>query len=178
MSGDQWIALAGVSSGAIVGIGSLLFAYFNGKAERAHGERLARSGRLHEQRRAAYVEISRLLERQRLFLVRTEPFLGPKPAPPPPLNDEDWSAVSGQAAVSPSQEVRSLLSEAAKRRSGRRSLSTRSTTTDKRKRGRERHRTRRANPLGRPWTRRATARSSRSRRRRNGCARSSRACSG
>jgi hypothetical protein len=115
VSGDQWIALAGVSSGAIVGIGSLLFAYFNGKAERAHGERLARSGRLHEQRRAAYVEISRLLERQRLFLVRTEPFLGPKPAPPPPLNDEDWSAVSGQAAVSPSQEVRSLLSEAAER---------------------------------------------------------------
>jgi hypothetical protein len=50
VSGDQWIALAGVSSGAIVGVGGLFFAYFNGKAERAHGERLARSGRLHEQR--------------------------------------------------------------------------------------------------------------------------------
>jgi hypothetical protein len=70
-------------------VGSLLFAYFNGKAERAHGERLARSGRLHEQRRAAYVEIARLLERQRLYLVRTEPLRGPKPDPPPPLSDDE-----------------------------------------------------------------------------------------
>jgi hypothetical protein len=47
--------------------------------------------------------------------VRTEPFLGPKPEPPTPLNDEEWSAVSGQAAVSPSRKVRSLLTEAAQK---------------------------------------------------------------
>ena len=114
LSGDQWLALAGVLSGVIVGGGGLVFAYFNGKAERAHGERLARSGRLHEQRFAAYREIARLLQRQRLFLVRTEPIIGPKPDPPPPLDDDEWSAVSGLAAISPSEDVLTALDEAAR----------------------------------------------------------------
>lgn len=91
--------------------------HLNGKAERAHGERLARSGRLHEQRFAAYREIARLLERQRLFLIRTEPILGPKPDPPQPLDDDEWSAVSGLAAVSPSQDVLTALKEAAQKTS-------------------------------------------------------------
>jgi hypothetical protein len=64
LSGDQWIALAGVLSGVFGFVGGYVFAYFNGKAERAHGERLARSGRLHEQRFAAYKEVARLLKRQ------------------------------------------------------------------------------------------------------------------
>jgi hypothetical protein len=115
LSGDEWIAVAGVSSGAIVGLGGLVFAYFNGKAERVHTERLARSGCLHEQRRLAYVEIARFLERQRLFLIRTYPFMGPKPAPPEPLGDDEWSAVSGLAAVSPSREVEAALQDAAQR---------------------------------------------------------------
>jgi hypothetical protein len=70
LSGDQWFALAGVLSGVIGVGGGLVFAYFNAKEERSHGERLARSGRLHEQRFAAYREIARLLERQRLYLIR------------------------------------------------------------------------------------------------------------
>jgi hypothetical protein len=83
LSGDEWIAVAGVSSGVIVGLGSLVFAHLNGKVERAHGERLARNGRTHEQRRLAYVDIARLLSRQRLVLIRAEPLIGPKrPAVP------------------------------------------------------------------------------------------------
>jgi len=115
LSGDQWIALVGVSSGAVVGLGSLVFAYLNGKSERAHGERLARSGRLHEQRHTAYVEIARLLSRQRLFLIRTEPIIGPKPDPPPPLDDDEWAAVNGVASISPSPGVLTALEEAAQK---------------------------------------------------------------
>jgi hypothetical protein len=117
LTGDQWIALAGVTFGALVGLGGYVFAYFNGRTERAHGERLARSSRLHEQRFTAYREISRLLERQRLYLARTEPFLGPKPDPPPPLDDEEWATVSGLAAVSPSEGVLAALQDASQKTS-------------------------------------------------------------
>lgn len=118
VTGDEWIALAGVSSGVIVGVGGLVFAYFNARSERSHGERLARSGRLHEQRLDAYKEVARLLQRQRLYLARTEPIVGPKPDPPPPLDDDDWAAVSGLAAVSPSAEVLEAMDEAAQKTSG------------------------------------------------------------
>lgn len=111
LSGDQWLALAGVLSGVLVGGVGLVFAYFNGKSERAYGERLARSGRLHEQRLAAYKEIARLLQRQRLYLVRTEPIIGPKPDPPqrsadlPPcplhrMSSRPWRKPRGRRATS------------------------------------------------------------------------------
>lgn len=117
LNGDQWLALAGVLSGVLVGGGSLVFAYFNARSERQHGERLARSGRVHEQRFTAYREISRLLERQRLYLTQTEPFLGPKPDPPPPLDDEEWATVSGLAAISPSEDVLTGLEDASQKTS-------------------------------------------------------------
>jgi hypothetical protein len=117
LSGDQWLAVAGVLSGVVVSGASFVFAYFNAKEERSHGERLARSGRLHEQRFVAYREIARLLERQRLYLVRTEPIIGPKPEPPQPLEDEEWAEVSGLASISPSPEVLAALEEAAQKTS-------------------------------------------------------------
>jgi hypothetical protein len=111
LSGDQWIALVGVLSGALVGIIGVGFAYFNGKSERAHSERIARSGRLHEQRFKAYVEIATHLARQRLFLARTEPLweTADAPGPPAPLSDKEWAALAGLAAVSPSPEVLDAL---------------------------------------------------------------------
>ena len=45
LSGDQWLAFAGVLSGVIVGGGGLVFAYFNGKEERARARRTARAKR-------------------------------------------------------------------------------------------------------------------------------------
>jgi hypothetical protein len=61
--------------------------------------------------------MSRLLERQRLYLTRTEPFLGPKPDPPPPLDDEEWATVSGLAAISPSEDVLTVLEDASQKTS-------------------------------------------------------------
>ena len=115
LTGDQWLTLAALASGALIGLSSLVFAYFNGRSERTHGERLARSDRLHEQRFAAYKEVARLLERQRLYLTRTEPLVGPKPDPPRPLDDEEWATVSGLVAISPSADVLAALEDASQR---------------------------------------------------------------
>jgi len=71
---------------------------------------LARSGRLHEQRRLAYTEVARQLERQRLFLERTQTLL-PTPPPPAPLDDDEWTALNGLAAISTSPEVEAALRE-------------------------------------------------------------------
>jgi hypothetical protein len=49
--------------------------------------------------------------------VRTEPIIGPTPDPQPPLDDDDWAAVSGLAAVSPSQDVLAAMEEAARKTS-------------------------------------------------------------
>jgi hypothetical protein len=112
LSGDEWIALAGVLSGALgvlVGVG---FAYVNGKSERAHSERVARSGRLHGQRLSAYVELARALRRQGMYVVRTEPLVGPQPDPPAALDDEEWAALMGKAIVAASPDVLAALEDA------------------------------------------------------------------
>ena len=43
--------------------------------------------------------------------------MGPKPDPPEPLGDDEWAAVSGLAAVSPSPGVEAALREAAQKAS-------------------------------------------------------------
>ena len=43
--------------------------------------------------------------------------MGPKPDPPQPLDDDEWAAVSGLAAISPSGEVLAALNEAAQKTS-------------------------------------------------------------
>jgi hypothetical protein len=173
LNGDQWLALAGVFSGVLVGGGSLVFAYFNGRSERQHGERLARSSRLHDQRFAAYKEIARLLERQRLYLTQTEPFIGPKPDPPPPLDDEEWAGVSGLAAISPSQDALTALENASQKTSDfeiavftYRQINARPAAA-----GWTRIRTRSWTLVGR-WTQHATGRSKRSQRHSERCAKS------
>jgi hypothetical protein len=115
MTGDQWIALAGVGFGGIVGLGGLAFGYFNARSERRHTERLARGGRLHQQRLAAYADLAGYLERERLFLHRTEPMIGPQPDPPPPLDDDEWARLNGRLAVSGSREALAALEEAQRR---------------------------------------------------------------
>jgi hypothetical protein len=111
LSGDESVALAGVLSGALVGIVGVGFAYFNGKSERTHSERIARSGRLHEQRLSAYIELGKALRRQGMFVVRTEPLIGPQPDPPDALDDEEWTALMGRAVVSASPDVLSALED-------------------------------------------------------------------
>ncbi len=115
LTGDQWITLAGVLSGAVGVVGGFVFAYVNGKAERLHTRQLALSARLHEQRLAAYVEIGRFLERQYLYVrdVEFEYQLTPvpRPEPPEPPSVDDWTTVMGRAKVSASAAVLEALNE-------------------------------------------------------------------
>ena len=118
LSGDQWITLAGVLTGAIGVVGGFVFAYFNGKAERLHTRQLAISTRLHEQRLSAYVEIGRFLERQYLYVKWVE-YVWTVPGtetlvsdPPKPPSVDDWTMIMGRAKVSASAEVLEALQEA------------------------------------------------------------------
>jgi hypothetical protein len=115
LSGDQWITLAGVLTGAIGAVGGFVFAYFNGKAERLHTRTLAISARLHEQRLAAYVEIGKFLEWQYLYVSRVEwwdiGLLVQTPDPPEPPGVDDWTTIMGKAKVSASSPVLEALQE-------------------------------------------------------------------
>lgn len=119
MTGDQWIALTAVLSGALVGVDGLIFGYFNGRAERNHARNLSRGARLHEQRLAAYADLSAYLERERISIARIEPvFVVSEPQPPPdPLSADEWTQIMGRAAVAGSDEVRAAV-EHARRQSG------------------------------------------------------------
>jgi len=117
LSGDQWLTLAGVLTGAVGVVGGFVFAYYNGKAERLHSRELAISARLHEQRLAAYVEIGRFLERQYLYVKRVEwewvnvlPVHGGDPPEGPSV--DDWTMVMGKAKVSASAGVLEAMQEA------------------------------------------------------------------
>jgi hypothetical protein len=98
-----------------VGLGGLAFGYFNGRSERRHALRLARGGRLHQQRLAAYADLAAYLERERLYLHRTEPMIGPQPDPPAPLDDDEWTRLTGRMSVSGSREALLALEEAQRR---------------------------------------------------------------
>jgi hypothetical protein len=115
LTGDQWITLAGVLSGAIGVVGGFVFAYVNGKAERLHSRQLALSARLHEQRLAAYVEIGRFLERQYLYVKTVERVwhVPVQVADPPEMPSvDDWTMVMGKAKVSASAGVLEAFQEA------------------------------------------------------------------
>jgi hypothetical protein len=92
-----------VLSGAILGVGGLVFSYFNGGKERAHARQLAegqhehevrmwRSQRHYEDCRETYLDLLRalLIVRERVAL--TEPIITwegmPEPPEPPP--DDEW----------------------------------------------------------------------------------------
>jgi hypothetical protein len=120
LTGDQKIALVGVLVGLAGTIGGLLFAYFNGRAERAAAHKLARSGRLHAQRLDAYADLSAFLERERLYIERTEPqiVVGEGQAPPDPLSDEEWIKLRGRVSVGGSATVEAAVEEAQTRAHG------------------------------------------------------------
>jgi len=114
LTGDQWIALTGILAGAAGAIGGLLFSYFNGRAERIEARTLARHSRLHTQRLDAYAQLAAFLERERLFVERTEPEIGlGEPQPPPePLDEEEWLSMQGRVAVAGSDAVSDAVGEA------------------------------------------------------------------
>lgn len=98
-------------------VGGYLFGYFNGRAERTHGERLARAARLHEQRVDLYAEVAALLQRDKDFLYTTEAMatLFPRPEPPqyqPQRAKDVWRAVDGRVRVVGSEPVSNAVSRA------------------------------------------------------------------
>ena len=118
LSGAEWTALAGVLSGAIVGVGGLAFSYFNGGRERAHAERLAegqhehdvqmrRSERFYTDRRETYLDLLRtlLILRDRVDL--TEPFVtwGEMPEPPEPPSEDERRDLSARLIALGSEAV-------------------------------------------------------------------------
>jgi hypothetical protein len=117
LSGDQWIALAGVAAGAVGALAGLVFSYFNARSERISAQSLARSERLHAQRVDAYATLASFLERQRIYAARTEPIftVGSPPPLPKPTSDEEWLEMRGRASVAGTDAVDAAVKEAQKR---------------------------------------------------------------
>jgi hypothetical protein len=98
-------------------VGGYLFGYFNGNAERSHGERLARAARLHEQRLEVYTEAATMLEREIEFLYLGEPMpsLYPRPVStrdPPQRPKADWANIQGRLRIVGSEAVYKAVSSA------------------------------------------------------------------
>lgn len=102
------------SLGAVGTIGGLLFGYFNGRAERTEARALSRNSRLHAQRLDAYAELAAFLERERLYIARTEPVItfGEAMPPPPALSENDWLTMQGRVGVAGSEAVERAVKDA------------------------------------------------------------------
>jgi hypothetical protein len=95
----NWVAVAAVIGSSLVGIAGVAFGYFNSKGERRHAEALAgqaqQSARslahdswIYDDLKAAYVDLLTYVAVLRDAVDRTEPFITPKPDPPPVPNEE------------------------------------------------------------------------------------------
>ena len=113
-TGDQWIAVVGILAGVVGTLGGLAFSLLNGRAERAQARALARASRLHAQRLDAYADLAAFMERERLYIQRTEPqvAIGEGQPPPEPVGDEEWLAMQGRVAVAGSAAVEAAVKKA------------------------------------------------------------------
>jgi hypothetical protein len=114
MTGDHWVAVVGIAAGVVGTLAGLVFAFFSARADRTQVRVLARSGRLHAQRLDVYAELSAYLERERLYIERTEPkaTIGGGQDPPDPLDEEDWLKMIGRVAIAGSDEVETAIKNA------------------------------------------------------------------
>jgi hypothetical protein len=101
-----------IVSGAAVGIAGVFAPTITAWFDRKHQRALAQAERRHTRRSQAYAEAGALLERERLFVLRTEPFIGPLPSPPAPLSDDEATRLGGSIAVASSLEARRAINEA------------------------------------------------------------------
>jgi hypothetical protein len=77
--------------------------------QRMHASAEARATRNFEIRLDAYREASAYLERLRLWVNLTEPFMGPAPDPPDIEPDDAFAEFGGRIAVSASDDVREAM---------------------------------------------------------------------
>jgi hypothetical protein len=110
----EWSVLATAAVGIAATVSPALVAWAN----RSHERKLARAERLYAQRHGAYLELTRFLERQRLVLDRTEPIIGPLPAPPADLDDDAWVDMRARWKTLASKDVQEALATAGQRFSG------------------------------------------------------------
>lgn len=103
-----------IVSGAAVGIAGVLAPTLTAWLDRKHRRDLAQAERRHTLRSQTYADVAALLERQRLFIMRTEPMIGPVPPAPEMLQDDEWMQLGGRVAVVSSPEVRVAIQEASR----------------------------------------------------------------
>jgi hypothetical protein len=99
-----------VTTGA-VGVAGILAPTLTAWRQRVHERTLARAERMFGTRSETYAEIGRYLRRERLYVERTLPVLGPIPDPPERLDDEEWARILGRVAVHASKETLAALEE-------------------------------------------------------------------
>jgi hypothetical protein len=104
-----------ILSGAVVGIVGILAPALTAKRDREHRRELAQAERHHQLRADVYARAGGFLERQRLVVYRTEPFMGPTMPAPDPLPDSEWTALEGSIAVASSIAVRTAIGQAHQR---------------------------------------------------------------
>ena len=112
------VALISVITSGSVGIGGLVFGFWNAKEERAsrredrdHSRRVAREERIYERRTEVYEDMLAQLEREVVICERTYPVLGPAPEPPDNLTDDEWMRLKARVSVSGSLEVHALVGD-------------------------------------------------------------------
>jgi hypothetical protein len=117
MTGELWVALAGVLSGTVVGIAGVASGLHTARRasadaralaedEREHTRQLAHDERVFAGRSRAYQETLRHLHRRWFFIERTHPIAGPTRPPPPPPTDDELLAVEALIGAFGSEPIR------------------------------------------------------------------------
>jgi hypothetical protein len=112
----EWAALAAAIGGPVVGVAGVIFGWLNSKGEREktielagrqreHERLLAREERLHDELRASYEELLRLLFLIQMVITRTHPDGDQMPDPPENPADEEVRRIKARASVVGSEEV-------------------------------------------------------------------------
>lgn len=99
------VSVAGSAAAATVAVWALVSQAKNAERDRQHDLLVRRQ----ERRSAAYLELLTALRRLETGIVRTAPFIGPVPDPPPSLSDEETWHLSALADVAASKEVGDLM---------------------------------------------------------------------
>jgi hypothetical protein len=116
------IALASVLTSGVVGLSGLGFGLWNGSEDRKarsqdardeqeHQRKLGREQRIFDRRSDVYVSLLTNLEREVSSAERIYPLMGPAPAPPTALNEDEWMALKASIRAFGSREVQLLLGE-------------------------------------------------------------------
>lgn len=110
--------VSGLLGGAAVGVIGGLITLVVQSREHANQRAMAREQRLQDRRARAYERALEHAYRLNDWVERTEPMIGPKPEPPPPLPDEElWrlNALTAAHASPEAQELTRAMSDAARR---------------------------------------------------------------